>query len=319
MTADRLINLVATVTLMELMLTIGLGATVADVARVVRDWQGVVRALVANYIVVPAVAVGLVLLFRAQPMVGAGAMIVAVCPGAPYAPPFTAMVRGRVELAVGLMVILAGTSAFLAPLLLRLLLPLVAGDGHGNVNATKMVTTLAVVQFLPLCVGLSIARRRPGWARRLTGPLRRLSGVLNVGLILIILVVQFRMLAAIQARGYAGMLALLAASAAAGWALASGGAADRRTLAVTTAVRNVGVGLVIAGGSFPGTPAVTFTTAYALLQTVITALGAVAVRRLVAAPAATSAATPWPDVPYHPGPETRPGPAACGTLSHGKD
>ena len=291
MTADRLINLAAIVTLMELMLTIGLGATVADVLVVARDWRGFARALVANYVAVPAAAVGLVVLLHVPPMVAAGAMIVAVCPGAPYAPPFTAVVRGRVERAVGLMVILAGTSAVVAPLLLRLLLPLLAGAGQENVDAPKMLITLAVVQFLPLCIGLSIARRRADWARRLEVPLRRLSGVLNIGLIVIILVVQFRMLASIQARGYLGMLSLLAASAVAGWLLEGGDAADRRTLAVTTSVRNVGVGLVIAGGSFPGTPAVTFTTAYALFQTVVTALGAFAVRGLVAAPAATPATT----------------------------
>ena len=41
-------------------------------------------------------------------------------------------------------------------------------------------------------------------------------------------------------------------------------------MAITTAVRNVGVALVIAGGNFPGTPAVTATTAYGLFQTLMT-------------------------------------------------
>ena len=101
MNTDRLINVVAAVTLVELMLTIGLGATLAEVSSVAKDWRGVLRAFVANYVLVPAAAVGLVLLLGAHPMVAAGVMVVAVCPGAPYAPPFTALAKGRVDRAVG--------------------------------------------------------------------------------------------------------------------------------------------------------------------------------------------------------------------------
>ena len=50
-------------------------------------------------------------------------LICAVCPGAPYGPPFTGMAKGKVGVAVGLMVILAGSSALVAPLLLHGLLP----------------------------------------------------------------------------------------------------------------------------------------------------------------------------------------------------
>jgi bile acid:Na+ symporter, BASS family len=283
---DRLINILAAVTLVELMLTIGLGATAAEVIAVARDWRGVIRAGVANYVLVPAAAVGLVLLFRAQPMIAAGVMVVAVCPGAPYGPPFTALAKGDVSRAVGLMVLLAGSSAILAPILLQLLLPIVARGGGGplNVDAARIVGTLVLVQFLPLCVGLGVAAYRPTLARRLKGPAGQLSMVLNIALLAVILAVQYPMLAAIRPTGYVGMLVLLAASAAAGWFLGGHTAANRTTLAITTAVRNVGVGLVIAGGSFPGTPAVTFTTAYALFQTVVTAAVVMALVRRTTAP-----------------------------------
>ena len=111
-----------------------------------------IRAAVANYVVVPAAAVALVLLFRAQPLVAAGVMIVAVCPGAPYGPPFTAIAKGDVSRAVGLMVILAGSSAVLAPLLLQWLLPFVTGGPTARVDAGRIVRTLALVQFLPLAL-----------------------------------------------------------------------------------------------------------------------------------------------------------------------
>ena len=68
--------------------------------------------MLSNYVLVPAAALALLMVFRPQPLVAAGVMIVAVCPGAPYGPPFTALARGNVSRAVGLMVLLAGSAAF---------------------------------------------------------------------------------------------------------------------------------------------------------------------------------------------------------------
>jgi hypothetical protein len=53
-------------------------------------------------------------------------------------------------------------------------------------------------------------------------------------------------------------------------------------------VRNVGVSLVIATGSFPGTKAVTAATAFALFQTLVMALVALSWVRLLAAPTGTT-------------------------------
>jgi BASS family bile acid:Na+ symporter len=294
---DRLINLLAAVALVELMLTIGLGASVKEVLALARDWRGVVRACVANYVLVPAATIGLLLAFGAQPMVAAGFMVLAVCPGAPFGPPFTAIAKGDVTRAIGLMVLLAGSSAVLAPLLLGLLLPVVSGGGGTalRVDAVRIVTTLALVQILPLCVGLAVSTYRPAFARRWKGPAGRLSTLLNLALLVLVIVVQFRMLSAIRGRGYLAMLLLWAASGGIGWLLGGRVASERMALAITTAVRNVGVGLVIAGGSFPGTPAVTATTAYGIFQTLVT-LGVVMViaRRRAAAPPPTEMLQPTP-------------------------
>src|SRR5262245_33537520 len=128
MTVDQLINVLVTITLIEMMAAIGLGVTFVDLAGVASNWRLVGRAAAANYLLVPAATVGLLLLFDATPMVAAGFLILAVCPGAPYGPPFTALARGNVAVAVGLMVLLAGSSALIAPILLRYLLTLVSGN-----------------------------------------------------------------------------------------------------------------------------------------------------------------------------------------------
>ena len=283
MTVDRFINILAAITLIEMMVTIGLGVTLSELLRVSRSWGLVARAVLANYFLVPAAAVGLLLLFRATPMVAAGFLVAAVCPGAPYGPPFTAMAKGNVPVAVGLMVILAGSSAIIAPLLLQFLLPLMAGDTPLKINVVKMVGTLLGAQLLPLCVGLLVRHQHPSLADRLKRPAGMLSALLNLLLLAAILFVQFRGLAEIRLVGYVGMLSLLLATMLAGGLAGGRRRENRKGLVITTAVRNVGVGLVIVTGSFPGTAAITSITVYALFQTLVVLLVALAWGRLTPA------------------------------------
>lgn len=289
MTIDQTINLLAAAALVALMITVGLGASLSLVGSILLDWRCMLRAGAANYLVVPAAAVGLVLLLDADPMVAAGAMIIAICPGAPFGPPFTALAKGRVDLAVALMVVLAGSSALLAPLLLQLLLPIVAPTMSATVDAFGIVRSLALLQFVPLCAGLALVTWRPTLAGALRRPFARLSTLLNLSLLAVIIVAQYPQLATIRPRGYLASIVLLAVSALAGWLLGGRRREDRKTLAITTAVRNVGVGLVIAGGNFPGTAAVTATTAYALVQTVITLIVVISIGRRAANPEADAA------------------------------
>ncbi len=282
MALDRFLNLLATVTLFEMMVTIGLGVVVAEITAVGKDWRVVARAGLANYVIVPAAAVALLLLFHAAPLVAAGFLIAAVCPGAPYGPPFTGMAKGNVALAVGLMMILAASSAVLTPLLLRVLLPLVSGGSPIQIDAAKMIATLLGGQLLPLALGLFIRHRWPKLAGRLAKPARLLSLLLNLALLGTIAVAQFDTLIAIPSRAFLGMTALVLAGLAAGWLIGGPARADRAATAMATSVRNVGVTLVIAVANFPGTPAVSAATAFGLFQTILVALIALAWGRLSA-------------------------------------
>jgi BASS family bile acid:Na+ symporter len=286
MTADqlnRLINILASVTLFEMMVTIGLGVTFAEMACVAKNWRLVGRAALASYVCFPAVAVGLLLVFHADPLVAAGFLIAAVCPGAPYGPPFTGIARGNVVVAVGLMVLLAASSAIVAPLLLRVLLPLTSGDIDVQIDAGNMIGTLLIAQFLPLCVGLAVRHWQPALAAKLKKPASLLSMVLNVATLAVVVIVQFEMLVGIPVRAFVGMSALVFAGVAAGWLLGGPGVETRTAMAMATAVRNVGVSLVIATKTFPGTPAVTAATAFAIFQTVLLALVALGWGRLASA------------------------------------
>ena len=266
MSLDRLINILVTITLIEMMVLIGLRVTFAEIAGIVRDWRLVARAVAANYLFVPLVAIALLIWFDASPAVAAGFLILAVCPGAPFGPPFAGIARANVAVAVGLMVVLAGSSAIISPVLLQVLLPWVSGGEAPRIDLIGMVGALLVTQLLPLLLGLLVRHWRPQLADTLLGPLELVSKILSLSVAGLILATQYPMLAEIRMRGFVGMLILLAASLAIGWLAGGAGSDNRKTMALTTALRNVGVGLVIVTGNFAGTPAVSAALAYGIVE-----------------------------------------------------
>jgi BASS family bile acid:Na+ symporter len=276
---DKLINLLVTVTLFEMMVSIGLGVTFSQLA-VAMNRALVFRAALANYVFVPAIVVALLIMFHANPMVRIGFLLAAVCPGAPYGPALTAIAKGNVGTSVGLMVILAGSSAIVAPLLIRWLLGFMSSNATAKVDGGKMIATLLVSQFIPLCLGLAINRFRPQLAAYLKKPATILCAVLNLAMFGLIMAVQFRMLADIRLAGCIGMFILVIATLAIGSVMSGPGNENRKALTLTTAARNIGVSLVIATTSFPATQAITAVLAYAIFQTIVLALVAFAWGRL---------------------------------------
>jgi BASS family bile acid:Na+ symporter len=259
-----LVRLLTLPALIAMMLSMGFKSSPGDVLASVRDARGVAAGLAANFVLVPAVTMGLLYAFDAVPMVSAGFLILAVCPGAPVGPPFAAVARGDVAYASGQMVILAAVSAVLSPALLGLLLGRLLPGGGLRVDYLPIVQTLAVSQILPLCLGLAVSRLAPGIARRLAGPVGLAAALLLLAVIALVLAGQFGFLRLIPLSSWSGMFLLMAACLAIGWLCGGPGRARRKALAVTTAARNAAVALVIVSGSFAGTAAVTAVVAYAL-------------------------------------------------------
>jgi BASS family bile acid:Na+ symporter len=259
-------SLLIVAALAAIMFSMGLKVTIEEVMASARQTRLVVLGLLANFVLVPLVTVGLLYAFAANAMVSAGFLILAVCPGAPLAPPFTAIARGSVSCAIGLMVILSGLSAVLSPALLTGLLAYLAPDSELHIEYLAIVRTLLVAQMLPLGIGLAIHRWAPALSRSLDRPVGLASNVLLLAGVGLILATQYETLSAVRLRGWFGMLLLLLASLAIGWLCGGPTSPTRKALALTTAIRNAAVGLVIVSTSFPGTPAVTAVIAYALIS-----------------------------------------------------
>jgi len=266
----ELIRLLILPGLVAMMLSMGLRSSPGEVLASLRDLRGAAAGLVANFVLVPAATMGLLYAFDAVPLVAAGFLILAVCPGAPLGPPFAAVARGDVAYASGQMVLLAGVSALLSPALLGLFLARILPAAGLQVDYLAIVRTLAVSQILPLCVGLAVSRLARGVARRLAGPLGLAATLLLLVVIALVLVEQFEVLRQIRLASWIGMFLLMAACLTIGWLCGGPSRARRKALAVTTASRNAAVALVIVSDSFAGTAAVSAVVAYALASIFVT-------------------------------------------------
>jgi BASS family bile acid:Na+ symporter len=266
MNLASLVNFLTVSGLVAIMLSMGLTVTFAEVAASIRKPRLMVLGVLANFVLVPAVTIGLLHLFGANAMVSVGFLILAVCPGAPVGPPFVAIARGDVPSAIGQMVVLASLSAVLSPALLGVLMTRLLPASDLNIDYLAIVRTLLVAQILPLAIGLGCHHWVPKLAQWSAKPLRALANLLLLGAVVLLLVTEYQTLELIRLRGWFGMLLLLAASLAIGWLCGGPGPATRKSLAMTSGARNAAVGLVIVSKNFADTPAVTALIAYALVS-----------------------------------------------------
>jgi BASS family bile acid:Na+ symporter len=266
MNAATVVNLLTIAGLVAIMLSMGFKVTIAEVAAPLRNTRLVVNGLLANFVLAPAATGVLLYMLDTDPLVSAGFLILAVCPGAPVGPPFTAVAKGDVSYATGLMLILAGLSALLSPALLRVILPRLVPANDLQIDYLAIVQTLLVSQLLPLAVGLIIHHFAPQFTRRIAKPLGLLANLLLLTVVVLVFTQEYESLAVVRARGWIAMALLLAATLGLGWVCGGPKRSTRRALAVTTAVRNAAVALVIVSANFAGTAAVTAVVAYSLVS-----------------------------------------------------
>ncbi len=262
------VNNLMLVSLMCLLLGVGLRTPFGAVFSVAQQYHLVLRGLVANFVVVPFV---FALVLQGLPLgsdVIIGLLVLAAVPVASAAPPFVGLAKGDLPYAVGLMLIVAFLCVPITPLILALCLP--PSEAGLEIDLWKIIQTLLTAQLIPLSVGMTIQHVRQRWAEKLLQFVPKLA--------LIGIVLSLTLIAAMQAQQIVGLGVLphLAALLSIlvclliGNVMMKGAAAEmRRSLAISTAIRNVAVALLIVGTNFPGTSAVTIVFVFGILSLIV--------------------------------------------------
>lgn len=263
-----LINSLLLISIMCLLLGVGLSVPFGKVRAVASRYPLVLRGLIANFIVVPCVLALALQGGSLGPDIAIGLLVLDAVPVAPLAPPFVGMGQGDVAYAVGLMIIVAFFGLPLTPLILTLSLP--PSETGLRIDTLKILQALFSAQLAPLGVGMAILHMRT----RLAGKLLRFVPKLGrIGVLLTLILITTTEARQILSLGVLALVAALIFTLGClliGHVMMRGETAEvRRSLAISTAIRNAALGLLIVGTNFPGTSAVTTVLVVGLLSMVV--------------------------------------------------
>ena len=227
------------------MIAMGLGLSIGEIVAPLKNVGRVVLGLIANFVVMPAVALGLAKVLRLDPQFGTGLLLLGVAAGAPFLPKLVQVAKGDVPFSVGLMVLLMVVTVGYLPFVLPMLLPGV------SVNPMGIAKSLVVLMLIPLAISLVVRAQAAGFAQRVKPVFDKLSSLSLIALISLITIANFRnVLGVFGTRAILAALLFLAAGLGAGWILGGSGREGRTVMALGASQRNIAAALVVAGSSF---------------------------------------------------------------------
>ena len=227
------------------MAALGLRLTIGQIVGPLRSGLLPIKALLASFVLVPALAVAIRAVLPLSHAFGIGLILMATAAGAPFLPPLVQIAKGEVAASVGVLVLLMGATVLYLPLVLPLLLPGV------QVSPLDIATSLVLLMLIPLAIGLFVNRRYPPIAGRLQ---RIVSVIGNIGLVIglvALLALNGRALLGTFGTGaIAASIGLVAGTLLIGWLIAGADAAVRPVLVLGTGARNISAALVVADLNF---------------------------------------------------------------------
>jgi len=172
-----------------IMFGLGMELTAADFTRLARMPRPVLVGLLGHMFILPLVALAMIGLFPMPAAFTIGLMVVAACPGGAVSNLWTHQARGDVALAVTLTALSAAVAVVWVPVLLNLSTQHLLGQSAGiRLPLGPTMLHIAMLTVLPVSLGMSARRLAPAFAQRMDRPVRILSLLFLVLIVVAILV-----------------------------------------------------------------------------------------------------------------------------------
>ncbi len=256
------------------MFSIGLGLGIKEIIEPFKKPGVLVNSVVLNLIAIPLAGLGLAIFFGLEGAAFYGFLIMACSPGASYGPRITEFAGGDVGHSIGLMFLLCMVAIISAPLTIVLIVP-----GAGGIEIWPVIRTLAIIQVIPLFFGMFLRAKKPRLTARISAPVFWLSNISAACVILLALGIRIfsdsktSMDGIIGPAGVLAIAILVIISLAAGYLFGGFREDTRRSMSVSTAIRNAGVAFLIGVGSFSDINGViSVIILYIFLQTLMTGI-----------------------------------------------
>lgn len=165
-----------------IMFGMGMALRLEDFKIVFSRPKDVIIGCVAQFTIMPLLAVALSRVFALDEALAVGVVLVGCCPGGTASNVITYLAKGDLALSVGM----TATSTLLAPVLTPLLVWLLAGKSV-DVDVAGMLLSILWVVILPIVAGLIVKGLWPKFTERMTAYLPALSS-LTIALIVAIII-----------------------------------------------------------------------------------------------------------------------------------
>ena len=162
--------------LFTVMVAMGLSLTPSDLKQVFRRPRAMLAGLSAQLLLLPAIAIGYGILLQSPPVIAAGAIILAACPGGITSNAYVFASRADIALSISLTVVASLVTVFSVPFLTQFALNLHLDRSEiPMVPVDDMMLALARLTIVPVAIGMLVRRWKPEAALRMIEPLRILT------------------------------------------------------------------------------------------------------------------------------------------------
>lgn len=231
------------------MLAMGLSLTIKQIIDPLRNVRVVLLALLANFVLVPAMAYLIQVVIPLDEGLATGLIIVGASAGAPFLPKLVQVAKGNAAFSVGLMSLLMIVTVIYLPLILPLLLP------GASISPWEIARSLIISMVLPLGIGLFIRARYADTAKNLAPHMNQISSVAIALMLVAVLVLQFdAIIATIGTGGILAVVIFLVGALAIGLLLGGRDAGVRSAMGLGTAQRNLAAAMLVAVQNFSDDP-----------------------------------------------------------------
>ncbi|NRB03317.1 MAG: bile acid:sodium symporter [Rhodobacteraceae bacterium] len=266
------------------MFSIAIDLKPADFRRLTQAPKPVLVGLISQFIVLPALTFGLVLLTQPQASVALGLILVAACPGGNISNFITHRAGGNAALSVSMTAFATVGAILLTPLNIAFWGGLYGPSAEilrqTSIDPVSIAITVGLMLVLPLVLGVTLNTRRPDITLVIRQPLQWLSMGIFVAFIVLALAANWDNFLTF-AGGIAGLVILHNALALGGGfttaTIAGLTPFDRRAVTIETGIQNSGLGLVLIFGFFGGLGGMAVVAAFWGIWHAISGLGLAAI------------------------------------------
>ena len=244
------INLLSYLFVVVYMFSVPLETTSGEIMRTFGDLNLMGRALLANFVVIPILGIVIGRFFDLPPDVRTGFFLLAMAPGGLLALQFARVSKGNRVFAVALLFVFCLLAILITPALVLLFFH---KEQAGKLPFGWLILLLLLLVVLPAIVGRVLQRLIPKTAPKLGLWLGRLSIVIFI--IAAVMAGRFKTPAIklMGTNGIGAIVVLVISAWIVGWLLGGPEVRNRKVLAISSSMRNVGVCLPIASDYFAGT------------------------------------------------------------------